>query len=92
MSGFYFKVGTKEVHEICFKLNRFTAGFNVTVDGNLVKKGIQVFIGKKEIKFDVGEKEKHKIWINWRAPVFGGVRRWKANVYIDDVLYNTYKI
>ena len=94
MSQIDLKVGVEEVHNITFKMNRMTGKYTVTVDGNLLKTkgGRQYIIGSKEVNFEVGEKEHHKISISWEVPVFGGFRQWDAKVYIDGKLFQTCKI
>jgi hypothetical protein len=66
MSSIDLKVGKKEIHNIFFEMNRWTWHFKITVDGNPINGGWQFVIGSKEIKFNVGVEEKHKICINWR--------------------------
>lgn len=92
MSSIDLKVGNEEVHNIFFKMNRWFGHYKVTVDGNTIDGGWQFIFGTKEVKFDVGVKEKHKICICWTVPSFGGFRSWETKVFIDDALYTTCKL
>jgi hypothetical protein len=91
MSIFSFNIGKEELHTICFSLSRWTGRFKVTVDGKPIHKGLQLIIGSKEIKFEVGDKERHQIWIMWNIPLFGYIRTLEAKVLVDEKFYDTYK-
>lgn len=92
MSMFLFEVGKKGVHTVSFEISRIMGNYSLKVDGNPIQKGMHIFMGSKEAVFEVGNREKHKIRINWQIPPFGGFRTWEANVFIDDKPYNTYKL
>ena len=90
MSMFSFNVGENEFHTVGFEFSRLTGRYKATVDGLVVIKGTQIVIGSREIKFEVGGKEKHKILIRWKIKYFGSLRKIETNVYVDEKLQGTY--
>jgi hypothetical protein len=92
MGMFSFEVGKKEIHTVTFELSRLSWGHRVSIDGSPIKKGMQFFIGSREAVFDVGEREKHRVRINWHIPYAGVFRTFEVQVFIDGKLYNTYKL
>ena len=90
MSMFSFKVGKEEVHTVCFFINRWIGQFKATIDEKPVRVIYQLIIGAREIKFEVGEKERHKIRITWKIPYFGSFRKLEAKVFVDENFYETY--
>ncbi len=87
---FSFKVGKEEVHTVNFSYNRWIGQYKATIDGMPARIGNQLIIGTREIKFEVGEKERHKIRITWRLPPFGYLRKLEAKVFVDEIFYETY--
>jgi len=90
MSMFSFKVGKEEVHTIYFSFNRWIGQFKATVDEKPVRIGYQLIMGSREIKFEVGEKERHKIRITWKIPYLGYLRKLEAKVFVDENFYEIY--
>jgi len=92
MSLISFNVGESEFHTVSFEINRITGQYKAKVDGMDVLKKFQLVISSREIKFEVGEKEKHKIFITWKVKAFGFWRKIETKVFIDDKLYETYRL
>jgi len=89
---FSFKVGKEEVHIVYFSWNRWLGQFKAIVDEKPVLIRNQLIIGSREITFEVGEKEKHKIRVSWKIPYFGFFRSLETKVFVDDNFYNTYQL
>ncbi|PNX51595.1 MAG: hypothetical protein BV458_11310 [Thermoplasmata archaeon M9B2D] len=92
MSMFSFKVGKEEIHTIYFSWNRWLGRFEACVDEKPVLIRNQLIIGAREVAFEVGEKERHKIKMSWKMPSFGFLRTLNITVFIDDAFYNTYQL
>ena len=93
MSMFSFKVGKEEVHTIYFSFNRWIGQFKTTVDEKPVRIGNQLIMGSREIKFEVGEKERHKIRITWKIPYFGYLRKLEEKcllmkIFMKHIIFN----
>jgi len=87
---FSFKVGKEERHTIEFSFNRWIGQFKVTVDEKPIRIGTQLIMGSREIEFEIGEKERHKIRITWKIPYLGYLRKLEAKVFVDENFYEIY--
>ena len=92
MSMFSFNVGENEFHTVGFEFSRLTGRYKATVDGLVVIKGTQWIIGSKEIRFELGGKEKHKILIMWKLKYFGTLRKIEVRVVVDEKLQGDYTL
>lgn len=89
---FSFKIGKEEIHTVNLFWNRWLGKFQANVDEKPVLIKNQLIIGARELSFEVGEKEKHKIRMSWKIPPFGYFRTLNVNVFIDDNFYNSYEL
>ena len=93
------KVGEIENPEIVIKRNWFTGDFVYIINGqrNTIRSFFDVGTHfsnslEKKYQFEVGDKDIHKIEIEHTRPsLFAGIRPHYYEVFIDGVLYTSYK-
>ncbi len=95
---FEFPVGTNEIHNITYHFDRMWGNINVYSDEEVVRKGFRILTildestGQNEIRFMVGEKEIHEVYIKVDSPlVFPLFRPYYYHIFIDDMEGETLK-
>lgn len=95
---FEFNVGSREVHNICYHFNRFWGTTTVYLDGEVVKKGFRIFsfldepTGQNEIRFIVGDREVHEVYVKVESPVILPLfRPYYYHIFIDGERIKTIK-
>ena len=82
VKSFEFKVGDKETHEVRIELKTFWGfEFLVFINGNLHRKSVKSSYSIPSLGFEVGDSEKHFVFIQ---PIAQGF-----DIFIDNRFYKT---
>ncbi|PSK94021.1 hypothetical protein [Taibaiella chishuiensis] len=91
---FEFEVGAKEKHTVSFRFNKFWGGLKIKVDGETKVSDFRMYSpGLVETyRLIVGVQESYEVRIDKIRPqFFAGFRSNEYKVYLNDMLYKSYK-
>lgn len=91
---FEFEVGEKEKHTVSFRFNKFWGGLKIKVDDRTRISDFRMFSMDlvETYRFSVGVQERYEVRIEKIRPqFFAGFRSNDYKVYLNEMLYKSYK-